>query len=116
MLREAALLGDVIVLLNSDRFLLTKKGKKFMCYEDRKDVLEAIRYVSRVVRVIDDDQTVCETLRLVKPDIFVNGGDRTEYNTPEMDVCEELGIEMRFNVGGNNGMSSSILLENYAKD
>ena len=30
----------------------------------------------------------------IKPDYFANGGDRKTNNTPEMDVCEELGIEM----------------------
>lgn len=114
MFREASKLGTLVVLLNSDDFLVRKKGRFFMPYEERKSVLESIRYVDHVIPVIDQDQTVCETLKQLKPDVFANAGDRTESNTPETGICEEYGIEMRWGVGGNNGQSSSKLLKEYA--
>ena len=49
-----------------------------------------------------------------RPDAFANGGDRKTNNTPEMDVCEELGIEMLWNIGGDKIQSSSDLV-NKAK-
>ena len=30
----------------------------------------------------------------IKPDYFGNGGDRTDQNTPERQMCEDLGIEL----------------------
>jgi D-beta-D-heptose 7-phosphate kinase/D-beta-D-heptose 1-phosphate adenosyltransferase len=43
--------------------------------------------------------------------MFGNGGDRTDKNTPEQDVCEELGIHMVFGLGGGKAQSSSELVE-----
>ena len=49
-------------------------------------------------------------LERLQPDAFANGGDRKTNNTPEMDVCERLGIEMLWNVGGGKIQSSSELV------
>ena len=48
---------------------------------------------------------------MIKPDAFANGGDRYNTNTPEMDVCKELGIEMLWNIGGEKEQSSSNLVD-----
>jgi D-beta-D-heptose 7-phosphate kinase/D-beta-D-heptose 1-phosphate adenosyltransferase len=109
-IREASKLGDyLIVILNTDEFLTKKKGKPFMCFEERKEILFALEGVDEVFGAIDKDMTVCETLRLLKPDIFAKGGDRTLGNIPEKEVCEELGIDMVFEVGGGKIQSSSWL-------
>ena len=76
MILEASKFGDVVVILNSDQWLLRKKGFKFMSWEERAEILRAIRGVVDVVRVNDEDGTVCEALRRIKPDYFANGGDR----------------------------------------
>jgi D-beta-D-heptose 7-phosphate kinase/D-beta-D-heptose 1-phosphate adenosyltransferase len=47
----------------------------------------------------------------LKPHIFANGGDRKSDNTPEGDLCEELGIDMVWNVGGEKIQSSSWLVD-----
>jgi len=114
-LKEAAKLGEVTVILNSDRFLKKKKGIVFMRYKDRQKILEAIKYVSRVVKCIDKDQTVCKTLEWLKPDIFAKGGDRNIGNIPEKDVCIKRGIRMVFNVGGGKTQSSTWILDKFAK-
>jgi len=49
-------------------------------------------------------------LRRIKPDYCANGGDRKTDNTPEMDVCDALGIKMLWNVGGGKIQSSSTLV------
>lgn len=115
MIREARLLGDrLIVFLNSDNFLINKKGKAFMSFEDRKEILEAMEDVDQVVAVIDEDQTVCETLKKYKPDIFANGGDRKIDNVPEVGVCNDLEIEMVWEIGrGGKIRSSSKLVKDY---
>src|SRR5512135_1756707 len=74
-IREAAKLGDrLVVILNSDDFLMKKKGFVFWPLADRKEILESIKGVDEVVPAIDQDQTVSKTLELVKPDVFAKGG------------------------------------------
>jgi len=115
--KEAKKLGDkLIVILNTDEFLKKKKGFNFMSYEERKETIRAIKHIDEVYRCRDTDQSVCKTLRMIKPDIFAKGGDRTLGNIPEREVCEELGIEMVFGVGGGKVQSSSWLLGEFKKD
>ena len=112
MIQSAAEMGDVIVIANSDEWLMRKKGYIFMKYEERQEILNAIKGVYDVVKANDIDDTVCETLRHLRPDIFVNGGDRKEGNVPEYTLCEDMGIEMKFGVGGDDKpQSSSWLIE-----
>lgn len=110
MIREAAQYGNVIVFLNSDEWLIRKKGYKFMSFGERAFIAGSIKGVTVVANVDDSDGSVCEGLRRFKPDYFANGGDRYKTNTPEMEVCEELGIQMLWNVGGGKIQSSSSLV------
>ena len=110
MILAAAEYGDVIVVANSDSWLYRKKGFVFMPWDQRKEILEALKGVVRVEWVDDRDETVCEALRRLKPTYFANGGDRKDDNVPEVAVCEELGIEMVWNVGGGKVESSSDLV------
>ena len=107
---EAKKLGDRLVcILNNDSFLARKKGKPF--YQSvwvRKKIMEHIRDIDEVVIAIDNDQTVCKTLELIRPDIFANGGDRmTEADIPEAEVCKKIGCRMVFGVGGDYKANSS---------
>ena len=111
MIKDAASYGEVTAVVNSDDWLMRKKGYVFMPFEERCEVLQAIREVSDTASVDDADNTVCEALRRLKPAMFGNGGDRTDKNTPEQDVCEELGIHMVFGLGGGKVQSSSELVE-----
>jgi cytidyltransferase-like protein len=113
MIQEAAKLGTrLVVIVNGDEFLLRKKGYAFMPLEERIELVRALRSVDEVVAAIDRDQTVCETLRVVRPHVFANGGDRRNMDEiPEAVVCRELGIEMVFNVGGGKVQSSSDLVQ-----
>ena len=96
-------LGDyLIVIVNTDEFLMRKKGMVGVPLAERIGAIADLRYVDEVVVSIDTDQTVAETLRLVHPSIFAKGGDRTPNNMPqkELDVCRELGIEIVYGVQG----------------
>ena len=109
--KEAKKLGDkLIVILNTDKFLKRKKGHVFMPYKERKEIIESVGCVDRVIKCIDEDQSVCKTLESLNPNIFAKGGDRNLGNIPEKEVCERLGIEMVFNVGGGKIQSSSWLI------
>jgi len=107
MILDASNHGDVIVVANSDDWLYRKKGFVFMEFDQRAEILSAIKGVIKVSGVDDNDGTVCEAIRRLKPDYFANGGDREKHNTPEQAVCDELGVEMLWGVGGKNKANSS---------
>lgn len=107
MIEDAMKYGEVHIIVNSDEWLIRKKGFFFQPWIDRKKILEA--YTPHIHAVDDADGTVCEALRRIKPDLFGNGGDRGMKNTPELSVCDELGIEPVFELGGGKYSSSSAL-------
>ena len=111
MILEAAEYGDVLVILNSDDWLMRKKGYQFMKWEERAEIISSIRGVVDVVRVDDSDGTVCEALKKMHQDFFANGGDRKSDNTPEGLICKELNIGLIWNVGGGKIQSSSELVK-----
>lgn len=113
-IKEAKKLGDeLVVILNNDNWLKTKKGFTFMPEAERKEILEGIKGVDRVVLTDhtpdDPDRSVSRALREIKPDIFGNGGDRKPDGdpVPEVEVCKELGIEMVYNLGVDGKVQSS---------
>lgn len=107
MIREAAKYGDVIVIANSDEWLFRKKGFNFMDFNKRAEILDSIKGVLVVDSVDDSDGTVCEAIRRHKPTYFANGGDRGRSNTPEQNVCESLGVELLWGIGGDEKVDSS---------
>ena len=111
MIRAGAELGNVIVVANSDAWLMRKKGYIFMPWDERAEIIRSIVGVHDVVEVDDSDGTVCEVLERLKPNMFGNGGDRTNKNTPEMALCKRLGIEMVWSLGGGKIQSSSDLVK-----
>ena len=110
MIQEAADFGEVIVILNTDAWLKQKKGYVFMPFEERAEIIRALKGVKDVVECIDLDNTVCETLRSLTPTYFANGGDRKEGNVPEESVCKREGIIMLWGVGGDEKANSSSTL------
>ncbi len=113
LIRAAAKHGDVIVIANSDNWLYRKKGFVFMDFEARAEILNAIKGVIMVDSVDDADGTVCKAIYCHKPTYFANGGDRGRSNTPEQSVCEDLGVELLWGIGGDKKLaSSSDLVEN----
>ena len=110
MILDAAKHGDVVVVANSDDWLMRKKGYIFMSWEERAEILRSIRGVTEVEHVDDSDNSVYEAISRCKPDAFANGGDRKGNNTPEVALCNELDIELIWNVGGGKIQSSSDLV------
>lgn len=114
MIQEAKLLGDiVVVIVNNDRQQMLKKDKIIMGQSERILIIQALKGVARAVMSVDEDATVMRTLVKISemyPDdklIFANGGDRGKGTIPEDVVCELLGIDMVFGVGGQKLNSSS---------
>jgi D-beta-D-heptose 7-phosphate kinase / D-beta-D-heptose 1-phosphate adenosyltransferase len=88
LLKYCKSLGYVIVGLNSDESVKRLKGERrpINCQEDRKMLLESLKYVDKVV--IFDEDTPYQTIKKIKPDILVKGGD---YNIKEVignNLCE----------------------------
>ena len=119
-LREARSLGDrLIVGVNSDAWLMRKKGQAFMPWSERAAIVGNLRMVDEAIEFDDWDGSARHAIRLVRNQyptahiIFANGGDRTQQNIPEMDIDDGL-LEFRFGVGGSNkANSSSWILEEW---
>ncbi len=121
LFEEARRLGDeLVVILNNDNWLRKKKGHVFMPEKERKEVIEALRPVDRVILTSHTKNTkdisVSKELKKIRPDIFANGGDRKKHNVPEVTVCREIKCAMVFNMGkGGKIQSSSWLLRKYLR-
>ena len=116
MIQDASRYGNVMVIINSDEWLMRKKGYVFMPWKERAEIMGNIKGVVMVTQVDDSDGTVCEALSRHKTDAFANGGDRKEKNTPEMDLCDHIGIELLWSVGGSDKPQSSSWLVNKLKE
>ena len=103
--------NKLIVALNSDAWLEKKKGKFFMPFDERKAIVESIKFVDQVIGFKDDAKGSCinalEEIKKRHPNddiYFANGGDRDKKNIPEMSVSD---INFIFSVGGDDKKNSS---------
>ena len=106
-------LGDILIVgLNSDEWLQRKKGKPFMHIYEREKIVSSLKVVDKVICYPDADDSSKNAItgvRAMYPDatiIFANGGDRSEYNIPEMDI-NDTNVEFVFGVGGDDKKNSS---------
>jgi D-beta-D-heptose 7-phosphate kinase/D-beta-D-heptose 1-phosphate adenosyltransferase len=119
-IRAARELGDVLIVgVNSDAWLVRKKGAPFMPFDERGGIIEEFKSVDVVIAFDDADGTAInaieQVLELYPEDevIFANGGDRTLDNIPEM-VVESERLHFVFGVGGEDKKnSSSWILKDY---
>ncbi|MCS5489166.1 adenylyltransferase/cytidyltransferase family protein [Algoriphagus limi] len=109
---------ELIVIVNSDHQRALKGSKEFQLEDERMFIVSNIKSVDRVYLSIDQDRTVCETIRKVHQELgdkyqlaFANGGDQNNQSIPEVPVCQELGIELLDGMG-EKIQSSSWLLRN----
>lgn len=79
-----------------------------MKQEERYEILKAIKYVDEVFISIDKDESVSESLKAIKPDIFAKGGDRFNYEIPEAKICKDLGIKIVDRLGKKIQSSSNL--------
>ena len=96
-LRAAEAMGDFLVVgLNSDASVrrLKGEGRPIVPEADRAEVLDALRAVDIVT--VFDEPTAEELVRLVKPDVYVKGGDYTVDTLPEAKIVQEAGGRVEF--------------------
>ena len=118
--RAAKQLGNLLVVgVNSDAWLIRKKGRAFMPWDERMTIVKNIKDVDSVLEFNDDDGSAKQAIKLARqtwPDhkiVFANGGDRTDANIPEMEF-QDANLEFEFGVGGfNKANSSSWILEEW---
>ena len=112
-IKEAKRLGDILVVgVNSDAWLIRKKGKAFLPFNERANIVYALKGVDSVIDFDDSDGSAKDCIKRVRKFyknekiIFANGGDRTSVNIPEMDVGD-INVSFVFGVGGDYKKNSS---------
>ncbi len=116
MLEAARGLGDaLIVLVNSDHSVRALKGagRPLNSEVDRARVLASLRWVDAVA--IFDEPTPAETLRRLRPDLFVKGGEYRGRPLPEREVLRSWGGEVML-LPHLDGHSTTRLIEEMALD
>ena len=63
LIKDASKYGDVVVLLNSDAWLIQKKGKEFLPYKEREMIMNALKSVIDVIAFEDSDKTCVDGIR-----------------------------------------------------
>ena len=110
-IREASKLGDhLIVIVDPDIPLREKRGYVIKPLPVRLRIADGIKYVDEVRVSIDTDGTCANTLKIIQPNIFAKGGDRTPDNMPqnEIEVCREIGCEIVYGVGRQLNSSTKL--------
>ena len=126
MIKDAKKIADdVIVLLNSDKWLVRKKGKPFMVEAQRAQILEEFESISEVIiqEKDDDDSSNNAIIDFYNSHnkstiCYCNGGDRSqEDKIREAETCKNLGIDLKFGIGGIHKLeSSSNLTKNHLSE
>jgi len=114
--KAAKELGDHLVVgVNSDEWLIRKKGKPFMPFAERTAIIKELACVDEVIGFNDDDDSACAAISQVLATrssqwklVFANGGDRTNKNTLEYKMYNNHpDVQFVFGVGGENKANSS---------
>ena len=132
----------LVVCVNSDEWLKKKKGINFLSLDERMKIIKNLKCVDDVISFPDDeygsaingikiviekyrnffkditlltDGEICSESPMEVKFIFANGGDKNTKNIPtqEQKYCEDNGIEMIWNIGGDKLNSSSWILNRY---
>ncbi len=113
LIEGGAELGKLVIILNNDKVLFEKKGFSFMPQDERKEILEHIKGVHKVIipsECDDNEREVVRLLRKIQPDYYITGGDKRPGQTPYVDECKRLNIRI-IDVGFEKKQSSSKLIE-----
>ena len=106
---KAKELGDLLyVIVNSDFQAKLKKNTSFMIENDRLEIIQSLRIVDKAFLSIDKDKSVSNTLKMINPDIFGNGGDQIKGSILEERTCSENNIKIVDCLGQKIRSSSEI--------
>ena len=114
----------LIVGVNSNKWLINKKGNYFMDIQHRIYVVNSLNVVNETMEFEDDDKGSANNL-LIKirnkysndKIIFANGGDRSDSSKIlEFETAKQYNIDLKFGIGGSHKESSSSdLLERWSE-
>ena len=76
IIKKGAELGEITIGLLTDKAIASYKRLPHLTYEQRKEILNSIKGVSKVIRQESLDYT--DNLKLIKPDFVVHGDDWKE--------------------------------------
>ena len=125
LIQDASKYGDVIVLLNSDKWLREKKGREFLSFVERETIMKSLKNVIDVLSFDDSDKTCVDGIRKAinkYPNhkiMFANGGDRNDKTSPgsEKKFCDKNNITTLWGVGGKyKSNSSSKILKRWQEE
>lgn len=111
--------GDIlIIIVNNDYQRKLKGSKQFMDEDERLLIINELKVTDHSYIAVDKDRTVIQTIRKIYNELsseydlyFANGGDQTNEDVPEKEICDKLGISMIDGLG-DKIQSSSWLLKN----
>ena len=113
-----ALCDELFVIVNNDHQRELKGSKEFQKEDERMIIVSNIKAVDKAILSIDQDRTVCETIRMIANEYgvdyelaFANGGDQNNDTIPERSICEEMNVALIDGLG-DKIQSSSWLLKN----
>lgn len=116
-LKRSADLGDFLyVIVNNDLQVGLKGSKPFMDEEERKTIVESLRFVDSVMVSIDHDRLVRKSVEAIAFEkgnefqriLFANGGDQSNGTIGEVEICKTLGIELVDGLGDKIQSSSKL--------
>lgn len=109
-LRRCRQLGTRLVVgVNTDESVARLKGpsRPIMMLADRMEILRSLRYVDQIVSFAQD--TPCELIDALRPDIIAKGPGYSEGNMPEAEIVKAYGGRVVILDGPN--MSTTQLIE-----
>ena len=110
MLYDATKYGNFwIVIVNDDKILKEKKGYVWENEQSRIAKIASLACVHYACLWPESD--VSGALKLIRPDVFLNGGDVTleTLNKNEFRVCKEIKCRLVFDTKGKSGSSSQMI-------
>ena len=105
----------LIVGVNSNKWLINKKGNYFMDIHHRIYVVRSLNVVNETMEFEDDDKGSANNLLIKIRNkysndriIFANGGDRSDSSKIlEFETAKQYNIDLKFGIGGSHKESSS---------
>ena len=114
--KAKALCDELFVIVNNDHQRELKGSKEFQKEDERMIIVSNIKAVNKAILSIDEDRTVCETIRMIANEYgsdyelgFANGGDQNNDTIPERPICEEMNVALIDGLGDKIQSSSWLL-------
>ena len=111
-----ALCDELFVIVNNDHQRALKGSKEFQKEDERMIIVSNIKAVDKAILSIDQDRTVCETIRMIANEYgayyelgFANGGDQNNDTIPERAICKKMNVALIDGLGDKIQSSSWLL-------